>query len=448
MPNVGRPSRDCHKCRKLRTKCDLGRPECRQCQRRGSPCPGYRDDNEILFHVESVASYQSNMSGDRRRSRRKHEKQPSPPRTMPQSSFIISSITEDIDLVFSWKEVLDHVNVSIRTAQRLYLSRSWSDYILPLTIYKFSFGIANGQLQGLPDFISSLVDRVEEGSALSLAYRAAGSAYLAKNLDQDMSKAIHDYNNALSVIQNELEDSEKTDGTVLAVWLLVVYELMLSTRNDTPHSVASSGWELHSQGLVALVRVRGPQQFSRQDGRNIFWVIFTTIQLQASITGKECPEDSRRWLDEIAQHCSSLWEQALLQMFRYSLYCTNMCSRIRQLETSGNVENILSSVPHILGDMEIMDKLYEDSHSARMALDDQNKAAVLNNSRVYIKNYQDSFRIRLLTNVLEFLLHACQSPSCAPPQRGALSQHRWRCVDELKTLIDGITLFLSNDSDK
>jgi hypothetical protein len=52
---------------------------------------------------------------------------------------------------------------------------------------------------------------------------------------------------------------------------------MSSTQNDTPPSVASSGWELHSQGLVALVRVRGPQQFARQEGRNIFWVIFTTI---------------------------------------------------------------------------------------------------------------------------------------------------------------------------
>jgi hypothetical protein len=120
---------------------------------------------------------------------------------------------------------------------------------------------------------------------------------------------------------------------------------------------------------------------------------------------------------------------------------------MRQLETSGNSDNILSSVPRILGDMEIMDKLYEDSHSARMAPDDQDQAAVLNSSRVYVKNYQDSFRIRLLTNVLELLLHACQSPSCAPPQREALSQHRWRCVEELKTLIDGITSFLSNDSD-
>jgi hypothetical protein len=107
-----------------------------------------------------------------------------------------------------------------------------------LTIYKFSFGIANGQLQGVPDFISSLVDRVGEGSALSLAYRATGSAYLAKNSDQDMSKAIHDYNNALSAIQNELEDSEKTDGTVLAVWLLSVYEVCCGLVQNTKDSTA------------------------------------------------------------------------------------------------------------------------------------------------------------------------------------------------------------------
>lgn len=118
---------------------------------------------------------------------------------------------------------------------------------------------------------------------------------------------------------------------------------------------------------------------------------------------------------------------------------------MRQLESAGNVGTILSSAPQILRDMEIMDKLYKDSHSAMTALDDQSRVAVPNSSRVYIKNYQDSFRIRLLTDVLELLLHACQSPSCALSQRESLSQYRWRCIEELKTLTDGITSFLSND---
>lgn len=61
---------------------------------------------------------------------------------------------------------------------------------------------------------------------------------------------------------------------------IFLQQLLLSTQKDTTDttpSVASSGWELHTQGLIALVRARGLQQFSRQDGRNIFWVVFTTI---------------------------------------------------------------------------------------------------------------------------------------------------------------------------
>lgn len=163
---------------------------------------------------------------------------------MPQPSFLISSITEDTDLVFSWKGVLDHINVSIRGAHQqhsapwLSLSRSWSDYILPLTIYKFSFGIVNGQSQGLQDFISSLVDKVEEESTLSLAYRAAESVYLAKNTDQDMSKPMQAYNNAVSAITKELEDSEKSDDTILAVWLLGVYEVCCKLIQNMNYSVS------------------------------------------------------------------------------------------------------------------------------------------------------------------------------------------------------------------
>ncbi|OJJ46501.1 hypothetical protein ASPZODRAFT_25599 [Penicilliopsis zonata CBS 506.65] len=44
MPNVGRPSRDCQSCRQRRIKCDLLRPHCGQCLRKGRLCPGYRDE--------------------------------------------------------------------------------------------------------------------------------------------------------------------------------------------------------------------------------------------------------------------------------------------------------------------------------------------------------------------------------------------------------------------
>ncbi|KAM0253058.1 hypothetical protein ACHAQJ_007434 [Trichoderma viride] len=49
MPNTGKPSRDCHLCRRRRVKCDLARPACQRCIKYGTECPGYRDQQELVF---------------------------------------------------------------------------------------------------------------------------------------------------------------------------------------------------------------------------------------------------------------------------------------------------------------------------------------------------------------------------------------------------------------
>ncbi|QKX59178.1 uncharacterized protein TRUGW13939_06310 [Talaromyces rugulosus] len=67
MPNVGRPSPNCHSCRRRRIKCDLIRPECTQCIRLKQPCPGYRDELEIRFRREDPSTFQSYKVKERRR---------------------------------------------------------------------------------------------------------------------------------------------------------------------------------------------------------------------------------------------------------------------------------------------------------------------------------------------------------------------------------------------
>ncbi|KAH8704082.1 hypothetical protein BGW36DRAFT_96322 [Talaromyces proteolyticus] len=67
MPNVGRPSRACHACRERRIKCDFIRPACSQCLRIARACPGYRNQLDLVFRMETVASFQSNVSRDRRK---------------------------------------------------------------------------------------------------------------------------------------------------------------------------------------------------------------------------------------------------------------------------------------------------------------------------------------------------------------------------------------------
>lgn len=41
--------------------------------------------------------------------------------------------------------------------------------------------------------------------------------------------------------------------------------------------VGSSEWDIHSQGMIKLILLRGAQQFARHDGRNLFWVVINTV---------------------------------------------------------------------------------------------------------------------------------------------------------------------------
>lgn len=47
----------------LHGKCDLLRPECTQCQRKSQSCPGYRDELELIFRVESVSTFEAKKTG-------------------------------------------------------------------------------------------------------------------------------------------------------------------------------------------------------------------------------------------------------------------------------------------------------------------------------------------------------------------------------------------------
>jgi hypothetical protein len=47
---------------------------------------------------------------------------------------------------------------------------------------------------------------------------------------------------------------------------------------DSPDSVNRfSVWDIHNQGLIELIRLRGLEQFKSEDGRNLFCIIFNTM---------------------------------------------------------------------------------------------------------------------------------------------------------------------------
>lgn len=56
----------------------------------------------------------------------------------------------------------------------------------------------------------------------------------------------------------------------------------MGTQNETNTVLGPSGLEIHRQGLIELLRLRGLEHYAREDGQNLSWVIFHTVVSTAS----------------------------------------------------------------------------------------------------------------------------------------------------------------------
>lgn len=206
------------------------RPECNQCLRKGRSCPGYRNELETRFQIESVSSFQSYMSRDRRRRTRNQA---------GNSSALVESWTPDPQGIDGARirpaelhtEQMHHArsvlagNTSRGFPLQYPLAESWNGLSIPLVINQFSFREARIVFNTIPRVVS----KTEEGSALYLACNTVGCAYLTNvtrslNAISDQARA---YGTALAAVNSVLQDPHqyKSNSTLLGVWLLSIYEV-------------------------------------------------------------------------------------------------------------------------------------------------------------------------------------------------------------------------------
>ncbi|KAL2135695.1 hypothetical protein VTI74DRAFT_7376 [Chaetomium olivicolor] len=56
MVYCGKPSKGCQMCRTRRIKCDETKPTCNQCAKARRPCPGYKDEFDLVLRNENLAA--------------------------------------------------------------------------------------------------------------------------------------------------------------------------------------------------------------------------------------------------------------------------------------------------------------------------------------------------------------------------------------------------------
>lgn len=159
----------------------------------GLSCPGYRDEWDTRFRIETTHSYPSAVGRDRRR----RQQQP----LSSQYYYCFSLLRQHSP------------------------SGLYTDYVVPLVLYHFPSDTADEE----SGIISTLISAAKEGSPLHNVSKTLGCSYLPRASSSDTTSAsqAQAYGDSLAAINRALRHSNEStsDGTLLSVWLLRVYEV-------------------------------------------------------------------------------------------------------------------------------------------------------------------------------------------------------------------------------
>ncbi|CEL04083.1 hypothetical protein ASPCAL05215 [Aspergillus calidoustus] len=250
MVYYGALSKGCELCRRRKIKCDERKPSCRKCEISNRPCPGYRDLTAISFRDESS------------RVIRKSCRQSAPRSTIGGGG--------------GGDSIICTPSLSFPTAD------------LAAGFFFAKYNIYNG-----PYFSSISHDWLREVyvkdptcHVLQTAIEAVGLAGLSNTLYAPHLAALAQdrYGKALAGLDGALQDPciATRDTTLMAVILLGLFEVVASDAGDE-----SRFWIAHAAGAMALLQLRGPDQFARPRGGQLY--VFTRSQILSACMIRKLP---------------------------------------------------------------------------------------------------------------------------------------------------------------
>ncbi|OGM49366.1 hypothetical protein ABOM_003506 [Aspergillus bombycis] len=329
MVNTGLPSKDCYTCRRRRVKCDLGRPGCLRCKKLGHDCPGYRDLNRLSFNFRVLTP----------ESYRRHKNQNSDPQ-----------VTKDTE-----QEQDRHFRFAGARQPPLALTyvptEEWEAHAKPLVISQFTILTMQGaRVYGSFDFLPQLLEHTDSTSTLHKVCNAVASASFTNRSRPDSTGFGHRklYAKALQSLSNDVShvEKQKQDQTLVAVWLLCLYELLVGAPSQKSQQ-EPRGWNAHGEAMIGLLRLRGQNQFLTKTGCQLFQIAYPIIQIQAIQAGQPPPPEAVAWLHSM-QTSPMAKEMLFLPAFLYSDLACRIYSTIRDLIEQGTHEKMLLSIDDIV----------------------------------------------------------------------------------------------------
>ncbi|PHH61861.1 hypothetical protein CDD81_7789 [Ophiocordyceps australis] len=281
MPNTGKPSQDCHLCRKRRVKCDLGRPGCTRCAKYGVECPGYRDLQDLVFRNGHPGS------SDKKRQRRIGARSGSRGSDRPDHGLGSPAGRGRWPVVGEESAMLPRSLGQARTAQSVAIMLDIYSEVRFLVHEYNQASATDGPLFWATHLFSHTY---MTNVTLSTAGRAGSE-------DERKREAALYLNRTLQSVAKGLEKPRAAfqNDLLAAIWVFANYELLVGTL----YRGQENSWCLHTRGLYSMLQARGPAQLSSLVGRQAFWPCFNMI-VEAFIKNRECPPETESWLGIIS----------------------------------------------------------------------------------------------------------------------------------------------------
>ncbi|KAL1874022.1 hypothetical protein VTK73DRAFT_576 [Phialemonium thermophilum] len=275
MVYYGAVSRGCQRCRQRKIKCDQRKPDCLRCEKSKLSCPGYRDLNQVVFRDEcerivrlSERARNASASGQHpteiKRAQRvpiSGARTPHNPETDPSSKALpaesLSSPTQSIPPML--------------TQPPNEIAASFFFLRYALVDHPFA-GVYQEWIR------RSYFCEDRSNSPLRAIIRAIGLAGISNISGSSYAKtaAKRQYCEAVTALKQDLDIPSRAvaDCTLGAVILLGIFEVVNFETWDRYHR-----WQAHLHGALALLELRGMEQFSRHLGVQLYVQIRSQVIL-------------------------------------------------------------------------------------------------------------------------------------------------------------------------
>ncbi|KAE8154302.1 hypothetical protein BDV25DRAFT_147904 [Aspergillus avenaceus] len=260
---VGVPrSTGCRACLQRRVKCDQARPQCLRCQKRKIPCPGYKKrfrfyhQTTIPEHCSEIAPYSNDVKQAQVIVRPKLDETFAPN---------LRTAAIDLQLRSVFSDVVAATFPALYAAFERRVALTWVDFVRH--------------------------DVVARCKNVTWGVRSLNTWYLARR-HQDFNMlqvSRHMYNHALRCLVQSLRNpaTVKSDTTLATAMVLGVYEML--------DGVGPNSWVVHSRGIGALLRLRGPNAHLSGFGRTMFTTYRTFLIAEAFTCQEPCFLEQPEW---------------------------------------------------------------------------------------------------------------------------------------------------------